>query len=56
MIFHNRIKAGAIYYGSTAVGTIYYGARLVWEAVKSCFGKGYWIENKPWLDRDSWRD
>ena len=37
-----------IYYGWRAVSAIYKGARLVWMAVRSCFGSGYWDGDKPW--------
>ena len=32
------------------------GLQLVWAAVRSCFGRGYWIQDKPWLDNDTWKD
>lgn len=45
-----------IHYQGKNVVSKYYGLHLVWEAVKSCYGKGYWIETKPWLDDDKWKD
>ena len=35
---------------------LYKGRRLVWEAVKSCFGRGMWINDKPWSNDDGWRN
>lgn len=39
-------------------GAIYHGAKLVWitvyNAVRSCFGSGVWLGDKPWLETDSW--
>jgi len=35
---------------------VYKGARLVWQAVRSCFGRGKWIPDKPWIDYDKWKD
>lgn len=29
---------------------------LIWEAVRSCFGKGFWIDDKPWSDIDGYKD
>lgn len=46
----------ARYYGGKAVSAVYYGAKLVWEAISSCFGSGYWINNRPWSDTDAWRN
>lgn len=37
--------------------TIYTDARrIIWQLIRSCYGKGYWIEDKPWLDNDTWKD
>lgn len=30
--------------------------RIVWQIIRSCFGQGYWIEDRPWLDDDTWKD
>lgn len=29
---------------------------LVWQAVRSCYGAGYWINEKPWIDNEAWKD
>lgn len=29
--------------------------RTVWEYVKSCFGKGFWIGEQPWSATDGWK-
>lgn len=43
-----------------SIGAIYKGSQLVWvtiyNAVKSCFGSGTWIQDKPWLDNDFWKN
>jgi hypothetical protein len=46
----------ADYRGKKAVAAIYKGARLVWEAIRSCFGKGFWIQNYPWNNSDGWKN
>lgn len=33
-----------------------YGGKIIWQAVRSCFGKGYWRDDKPWDDNEGWRD
>lgn len=41
------------------IGAIYQGSKLLWRtvynAIKSCFGSGTWIGDKPWLGDYSWR-
>lgn len=31
-------------------------ASLVWQAIRSCYGSGVWLENRPWLEEDAWRE
>jgi hypothetical protein len=31
-------------------------AMVVWEAIRSCFGKGYWLNERPWNNGDGWRE
>ncbi len=45
-----------IFIGSKAVAALYVGAALVWQAVRSCFGSGRWRPDKPWLNRETWKN
>ncbi len=56
MIYKDYGSQGAEYHGSRAIAAVYKGLELVWTAVRSCFGKGYWINDKPWVDTDAWRN
>ena len=42
------------------IGAIYQGSKLVWRtiynAIKSCFGSGTWLGDKPWLGDDTWKN
>lgn len=42
------------------IGAIYKGAQLMWlsvyNAIRSCFGSGTWLQDKPWLNGDPWRE
>ena len=46
----------AIAKGNWAVPAVYKGITLVWMAVRSCFGSGIWVDEKPWLDNESWKN
>jgi hypothetical protein len=56
MIIRNGIDLTARYYGTKAITAVYRGARLIWEAVNSCFGSGYWVREKAWSQTDAWRN
>lgn len=30
--------------------------RSVWQAIRSCFGRGFWSNIKPWSNTDGWRN
>ena len=42
--------------GQKQVQALYVGAKLVWEAVSSCFGSGFWREKLPWKGKDAWKN
>lgn len=55
-IFFNNKEVTAIYLGKRAISAVYRGAKLVWQAIRSCFGKGYWINTYSWDNEDAWRN
>ena len=38
------------------LSAMYRNGQLIWQAVRSCFGSGIWVERKPWLDTEKWKD
>lgn len=38
------------------ISAVYIGASLLWTLVRSCYGRGYWINEKPWLNGDAWKN
>ncbi len=55
-IFYNKKEITSVNYGSKAIAAIYKGATLIWEAIRSCFGKGFWVNSYPWDNRDGWKN
>lgn len=55
-IYRNGKDITAVYLGERAIAAVYHGAMLVWQAVRSCFGSGVWIDSKPWMDNEAWKE
>lgn len=55
-IFYNKTEITSVNYGKKAIAAIYKGAVLVWEAIRSCFGKGFWINSHSWNNKDGWKN
>lgn len=45
-----------IFANNRVISTIYKGGRIVWEAIRSCFGSGMWISAKAWLYNEGWKN
>ena len=43
-------------HGGRMLAAVYHGVRLVWMAVRSCFGSGIWVSEKPWLGNETWKN
>lgn len=56
MLWIGGKQVNRLYIGSKAVQSLYVGARLVWEAARSCFGSGRWLNDKPWLNNEDWKN
>lgn len=56
MIYLGTKEITAFFLGRLPISAIYKGSQLLWQAVRSCFGAGYWVEDKPWLDDEAWKE
>ena len=56
MIQHNGRDIYAIHAGGKAIAVVYRGAVIVWQAIRSCFGKGFWVNAKGWINEEPWRN
>lgn len=56
MIFFGKKEITLVQLGTKIVTQIYLGTKLVWEAVRSCFGAGYWKNDAPWSNIEGWKN
>ena len=56
MITFNSKEISTIYINNKSIVEIRKNLIIVWQAIKSCFGKGFWINNKPWSNKDGWKN
>lgn len=56
MIYKGTLDIIQIYLNRRDINALYKENRLVWEAIRSCFGKGYWLNDKPWKNDDVWKN
>ena len=38
------------------VSVVYRYGKIIWQAIASCFGRGFWINDNPWVNTDSWKN
>ena len=55
MIYINGKSVSLIRFGERAIASVRKGSELVWQAVRSCFGAGFWRGDKPWIGGDAWK-
>lgn len=56
MIYKDYKEPSVIYHRNRLIVGVYYNLLTIWEYIKSCFGKGYWINEYPWDDKEAWRN
>lgn len=56
MIQKNGKEIVLIYAANKAISAVYKGTRMVWQAIRSCFGAGYWVNEKPWINEEEWKN
>lgn len=56
MIYKEGKETSAITALLNSVQEVWRGVVLKWQGIRSCFGRGYWIQEKPWIDTDKWKN
>lgn len=54
-IYKKGKEVTQLFHSGKVVTAVYKGVVLVWEAINSCFGKGFWANSKPWSNKDGWK-
>ena len=53
-LYSKQHSVTAIIRNNRYVAAVYKGTQLLWQYIRSCFGRGYWINEKPWNNDNGW--
>lgn len=56
MIFISNKELESSFIGRRIVTQVLKGVQLIWEAIKSCFGAGFWKNDAPWSNTEGWKN
>lgn len=56
MLYRQGKEVVELLLGTLPLSELRKGQVLIWQAVRSCFGSGGWIDDKPWIDDEGWRN
>lgn len=56
MITLNNKEISAIEYAGKKIAFVYRCGKLVWQAIRSCFGAGFWSNDKPWDNNEGYKN
>lgn len=56
MLLFNFKNIETLYLGKQVIQEIRKGTIIIWEAIKGCFGSGFWKNNKGWINKEGWRN
>lgn len=55
-IYKGGSSIGMVAKGRQMMSAVYKGLTLVWTGIRSCFGSGRWVNEKPWLNDEKWKN
>lgn len=55
MISINGVRVSTITRNGKKVTSMYRNGKLIFQSVRSCFGSGIWVGNKPWIGAEVWK-
>lgn len=54
MLYNNNNEKTGIFHLGKAIQSVFHLGKLVWQAIRSCFGLGAWRNDLPWSNDDAW--
>ena len=45
-----------IVYQSRIIANIHKQSRVVFDYIRSCFGRGWWVNDRPWSNDNNWKN
>lgn len=56
MIHRGSNTTAVLRHGRKTITYVYHGFVKIYQAIRSCFGSGVWISNRPWIGSDKWKN
>ena len=56
MAFIGKNEIVNIFQTKAPLQAIYQCGIVIWQAVRSCFGSGVWINDKPCINEEAWKN
>lgn len=56
MLWKNGKKIAVLMQNGIKKSVLWRGGKVIWMAVRSCFGSGIWKSEKPWLSEEKWKN
>lgn len=56
MIVRLGRQIGAMFRKGHYIAEVRHGLHLVWQSVRSCFGSGAWLNDKPFINDEAWKN
>lgn len=53
---HYGKEMSPIFHNDKAIQIVYHLSKVVWQAIRSCFGGGFWQNDKAWLNDEGWKN
>lgn len=56
IVWNGKKYPTAIHWLGKNIIAVYAASMEIWVLFLSCFGRGYWINELPWVDTDAWKN